>query len=62
MHTVVREKFEGKRLAGLLTKTGLEFAITEGLKVVFYCPFVSSYIKRHPEYEELVSTSGVKNE
>jgi len=53
MHTFVPEKFEGKGIAGLLAKTALEYAKDEGLKILVYCPFVSSYIKRHPEYEVL---------
>lgn len=54
MHTFVPENFEGKGIAGLLVKTALENAKTEGLKIMVYCPFVSSYLKRHPEYQELI--------
>lgn len=54
MHTVVPESFEGKGIAGLLAKTALESAKREGLKILVYCPFVQSYIKRHPEYEVLI--------
>lgn len=53
MHTFVPEKLEGKGLAGMLAKTALEYAVSEGLKIVVYCPFVRSYMKRHPGYEVL---------
>ena len=54
MHTFVPEKFEGKGIAGLLAKTALEYAKNESLKIIVYCPFVNSYIKSHPEYQELI--------
>jgi predicted GNAT family acetyltransferase len=53
MHTFVPDNYEGKGIAGLLAKTALEYAKKEGLKIIVYCPFVRSYIKRHPEYEVL---------
>jgi predicted GNAT family acetyltransferase len=28
---------------------------SRGLKVVPLCPFVAAYIRRHPEYEDLVA-------
>lgn len=55
MHTVVPEEFEGIGIAGLLAKTALEYAKDKGLKIIVYCPFVRSYIKRHPEYGVLES-------
>jgi predicted GNAT family acetyltransferase len=53
MHTFVPETFEGKGVAGLLAKTVLDWARDKGLKILVYCAFVKSYIKRHPEYEVL---------
>lgn len=53
MHTLVPEEFEGKGIAGLLAKTALEDACQAGQKIIVYCPFVKSYIKRHPEYAAL---------
>jgi uncharacterized protein len=54
IHTEVPPGFQGRGIAGKLAKTALEYAQKEGLKVVPLCPFVASYIKRHPEYEKLV--------
>lgn len=54
MHTFVPEKVEGKGIAGLLAKAALEYAKNEGVKIIVYCPFVGSYLKRHPEYQILI--------
>jgi len=53
-HTEVPAPMEGKGIGGKLAKAGLEYARQKGLKVVARCPFVSSYIERHPEYQRLL--------
>jgi predicted GNAT family acetyltransferase len=53
-HTIVPEQMEGKGIAGAIVKAALEHARSEKLEVVPQCAFVASYIKRHPEYEDLV--------
>ena len=37
-------------------KTGLEYARAEHLAVIALCPFVDSYIRRHPEYQPLMQS------
>jgi hypothetical protein len=54
VHTEVPAELEGHGIGGRLAKAGLEFARQENLKVVPSCPFVAAYIRRHPEYLELV--------
>ena len=54
MHTLVPENFEGKGIAGLLAKTALEYAKDKAKKVIVYCPYVKSFIKRNPEYEAFI--------
>ena len=54
VHTEVPAELEGRGIGGKLAKAGLEFARAENLKVVPSCPFVAAYIKRHPEYLDLV--------
>lgn len=54
MHTEVPPEAEGKGIAGTLVRFVLEKAKQEKIKLEVYCPFVSSYLKRHPEYNELV--------
>jgi len=54
VHTGVPEALEGQGIAKQLAMAGLEFAREKGLTVVPLCPFVAGYIKRHPEYMDLV--------
>jgi predicted GNAT family acetyltransferase len=53
-HTEVPPAMEGKGIGGELARAGLEYAREHGLRVVARCPFVASYLQRHPEYEGLV--------
>ncbi len=55
IHTEVPAAMEGKGVGGQLAKAGLEYARENQLKVVARCPFVAAYLKRHPEYADLVS-------
>ena len=54
MHTEVAAKLENRGIASALAKHALEWAKEHKKKVMVYCPFVASYLKRHPEYNELV--------
>ncbi len=54
VHTEVPPELEGKGIGSALAKAGLDFARQNQLKVVPLCPFVKSYIQRHPEYQDLV--------
>ncbi len=53
-HTEVPAEFEGKGIGGALVKGVLEIVRGQNLKVVPVCRFVSVYLRRHPEYQELV--------
>jgi predicted GNAT family acetyltransferase len=55
MHTFIPESDRGKGTAAALAKFGLEYARKENLKIMLYCPFVASYIKRYPEYNDLIN-------
>jgi predicted GNAT family acetyltransferase len=54
VHTDVPPSLGGRGLAGKLAHAALEYARTAGLKVVPLCPYVASYIRKHPEYQSLV--------
>lgn len=54
-HTVVDDAFEGKGIGGTLVKAALTEARERGLKVTPTCPFVKSYIERHPDFADLVA-------
>ncbi|WP_129658939.1 GNAT family N-acetyltransferase [Rothia uropygialis] len=55
-HTFVSEEFNGKGLASALVRRALDSSIKEGFTIVPVCPYVKSWIHKHPEYEEF-STS-----
>ena len=54
MHTEVPVKLEGKGIASLLARYGLEWARENHMKVKVVCPFVAVYLKRHPDYLDIV--------
>ncbi|GAA0407633.1 N-acetyltransferase [Acrocarpospora corrugata] len=53
-HTEIMPEFEGQGLGGKLAGAALDSARERGLAVAPLCPFVAAYIKRHPEYADLV--------
>jgi predicted GNAT family acetyltransferase len=54
-HTIVPEALSGRGIANQLVKHGLDDARSRGLTVVPQCSFVAAFIKRHPEYEDLLA-------
>ena len=56
VHTEVPAAFRHRGVADALAHAGLEYARTEHLAVIALCPFVASYIRRHPEYQALTQT------
>lgn len=52
-HTYVSPSRRGEGLARRVVEQALEHAREEGLKVVPSCPFVASFLKDHPEYQDL---------
>lgn len=55
-HTGVPKEMEGKGIASALARTALDYARANGLKVLPLCAFVQTYLKRHPEFMDLVAT------
>jgi predicted GNAT family acetyltransferase len=53
VHTEVPEELEGRGYGTALARAALEHARREQLRVVPRCPFVRSFMERHPEYAEL---------
>jgi predicted GNAT family acetyltransferase len=49
IHTEVPEALRGRRLGDALAKAGIEAARRERLSVVVICPFIRTYLHRHPE-------------
>ncbi|MDP9490654.1 MAG: N-acetyltransferase [Actinomycetota bacterium] len=55
IHTEVAEEFEGKGVGSRLAAGTLDDIRARGLRIVPVCPFIKSYIERHPEYADLVA-------
>jgi predicted GNAT family acetyltransferase len=55
-HTVVADAFEGRGVGSALVRAALDdVRDTGGRSVVPSCPFVGSWIKKHPDYQPLVA-------
>lgn len=55
-HTEVPKPFEGKGLAAKLARSALDFARGNHLRVIPLCPYVSAFLRKHSEYQDLVSS------
>lgn len=53
-HTEVDDQHSGLGLASTLVRHALDDVRSRGELLVPLCPFVSEYIRRHPEYDDLV--------
>jgi predicted GNAT family acetyltransferase len=54
IHTEVLPSLENKGLGARLVVGALDDIRARRLRVVPFCPFVRSYIRRHPDYADLV--------
>jgi hypothetical protein len=57
IHTGVPTELEGRGYGSQLAHAGLEYARENKFKVETVCWFVSGYIERHPEYQNLLKSS-----
>ena len=56
VHTEVAPSAEGTGVGSRLVEEALDDIRAQGLHVVPLCPFVAAYIRRHPDYADLVGT------
>lgn len=54
-HTYVPAQFRGKGVAAAVVRAGLEEARRQHWKIVPSCSYVETFIRRHPEFEELMA-------
>ncbi|HWY68092.1 MAG TPA: GNAT family N-acetyltransferase [Terriglobales bacterium] len=54
IHTEVPEKMKGTGAASSLVQSALQWAREHHVKVDVICPFATEYIKKHPEYSDLL--------
>lgn len=57
-HVGVPKSLEGKGIGSAVTKAALEGIKAQGKWVYPSCPFVKTYILRHPEWNALVRNPG----
>ncbi len=53
-HVGVPKPLEGRGIAGQLTQAALDWARAENYRVIPVCPYVQTWLRRHPEYQDLV--------
>ncbi len=52
-HTYVPDELRGQGIAGKLAKHGLEHAREKGFTVESSCSYMTAYLEKHPEYQDL---------
>jgi predicted GNAT family acetyltransferase len=55
IHTEVPEALSGRGIGSKLIRGALEQVRSQGLKVVSRCPFVTAYLEKHPEFNDLLA-------
>jgi predicted GNAT family acetyltransferase len=55
VHTEVPEDLAGQGIGSALVTEALTYARDNGLLAIPSCPFVASYVQRHPEWNEVVA-------
>lgn len=55
VHTEVAPEHNGKGIAGDLVRAALDDIRAAGQRVRPVCPYVGAWLKRHPEYADLVA-------
>jgi predicted GNAT family acetyltransferase len=56
VHTEVKPEFEGQGLASKIATFALDDARKRGLKVIPSCVYIQGFLRKHPEYADLVSS------
>ena len=53
-HTEVPQQLWGRGIGSKVARGAFEYARAQGLKVVAKCPFMSAYVAKHPEFNDLL--------
>jgi predicted GNAT family acetyltransferase len=56
IETFVPPQHRGRGVAASLAHTAFEYARENGYRVIPTCPYIGTYLKRHPEYRDLVAS------
>jgi predicted GNAT family acetyltransferase len=57
-HTETRDEFAGRGVGSHLARGALDDVRARGLHATPHCPFIRTYIDRHPQYADLVVWPG----
>jgi len=52
-HVGVHPEQRGQGVAGKLTEVALQYAKEKSFRVIPMCPYIITYIRRNPQYEDL---------
>jgi predicted GNAT family acetyltransferase len=55
IHTEVPAALEGKGAGSAIVQKALQYAKDNDYKIVPFCPFVQSYLKRHKEWNDIIA-------
>ena len=55
IHTEVPAALEGKGVGSAIIQKALQYAKDHNYKIVPICPFVQSYLKKHPEWNDIIA-------
>ncbi|MDT5106159.1 MAG: uncharacterized protein QOI25_3672 [Mycobacterium sp.] len=53
-HTEIDDAFGGRGLGTVLIAEALAATRADGLRIVAVCPMVAAYVKKHPEFDDIV--------
>jgi predicted GNAT family acetyltransferase len=53
-HTEVPRQLWGRGIGSKVARGAFDYARAQGLKVVARCPFMSAYVAKHPEFNDLL--------
>jgi predicted GNAT family acetyltransferase len=60
IHTEVDTEYAGKGLGGVLAEGAITDTIARGRAIVPRCPFIKSWLDKHPEYDDHVVGKGIE--
>jgi predicted GNAT family acetyltransferase len=56
-HTKVEPAFEGHGVGSALARAAMDDARARGRTVVPICPFLTGWLEKHPDYEDIIARS-----
>lgn len=54
LYIFVPVQFRGKSLSTKLIEYALHYARENGVKIKVFCPYISKYIRMHPQHQDLL--------